>query len=254
MKTYTYTNGNVSREVTGEQLFILLSNEYTKIISRDELDFYDFTWDNGKGSRLINLPYSVIYASGKQNLYNTTEDVSVPENILFDFMKDKPVTKSNKIIGIFLYNIKKKDDVSRNINEIIKKLILENNCVVCGSGSDLVCDHKNDLYNDTRLNNVKKQRITDFQCLCNHCNLQKRQICKNERKNKKLYSAKNIPQFAIYDFVFPWELKVFNENEISCKENTYWFDPIQFNFNINCYSKYVLPLVKAIKKQVPLIK
>jgi hypothetical protein len=28
MKTYTYTNGNVSREVTGEQLFILLSNEY----------------------------------------------------------------------------------------------------------------------------------------------------------------------------------------------------------------------------------
>lgn len=56
---------------------------------------------------------------------------------------------------------------------------------ICGSKSHLVTDHKNDLYNDIRVLNSKTQTVDDFQCLCNHCNLQKRQISKQTKIEKK---------------------------------------------------------------------
>src|SRR5210317_1518652 len=61
----------------------------------------------------------------------------------------------------------------RPIRNDIHKYHKNKGCVVCGSTSDLVTDHKNDLYNDSRVLNTKTQTIDDFQCLCNHCNLQK---------------------------------------------------------------------------------
>ena len=69
-------------------------------------------------------------------------------------------------------------------------------CVVCGTKSDLRTDHKNDLYNDPRVLNSKTQTLEDFQCLCNHCNLQKRQISITTKQTKKRYGATNIPQIA----------------------------------------------------------
>lgn len=83
--------------------------------------------------------------------------------------------------------------------------------------------------------------------LCNHCNLQKRQICNIEKKNEKLYSAKNIERYKIYPFEFPWEKKAFDINDISC---TYWFDLIEFDKNIYYYSIYIIPIINEIKNKI----
>ena len=69
-------------------------------------------------------------------------------------------------------------------------------CVVCGSHSDLVTDHKNDLYNDPRVLDAKTQTIDDFQCLCNHCNLQKRQVSKVTKELGKRIGATAIPSLV----------------------------------------------------------
>jgi hypothetical protein len=124
-------------------------------------------------------------------------------------------------------------------------------CVVCGT-SKTICDHKNDLYNDSRVLSVKTQKKTDFQPLCNHCNLQKRQICKIEEQTKKLFSAKNIQTYKVYPFVFPWEKKAFNKNDIYCKNDTYWFDPVEFNKKIYYYSVYIIPVINEIKHKIKL--
>ena len=97
---------------------------------------------------------------------------------------------NNGIVGIFVIS---KIDINNKLinNRQIRRDIIEYyrkiSCVICGSNTDLVCDHKNDLYNDMRVLNTKTQRLDDFQSLCNHCNLQKRQICKNEIINKQIY-------------------------------------------------------------------
>ena len=96
--------------------------------------------------------------------------------------------------------------------------------------------------------------IDDFQPLCNHCNLQKRQIQKNETEQQKLYSAReNLPAFKIYDFVFPWEKKMYDRNDKNCKKDTYWYDPVEFQNKIYLYSKYRIPINDMIKRNVKLV-
>lgn len=55
-------------------------------------------------------------------------------------------------------------------------------CVACGSTKSLVVDHKNDLYNDSRVHRIETQTIDDFQSLCNACNLAKRAYCSKTKK------------------------------------------------------------------------
>lgn len=102
---------------------------------------------------------------------------------------------------------------------------------------------KNDLYNDIRVLNTKTQRLDDFQSLCNHCNLEKRQICKNEIINKQIYSAQlNLLQFKCYKFKFAWESKIFDLNNIYTKYDTFWYDPVEFQRKIFYYTSYIIPL------------
>ena len=89
--------------------------------------------------------------------------------------------------------------------------------------------------------------------MCEHHNLRKRQVCKEEHINGKLYSAKNIPQFQVYEFEFPWEKKAFDKNDINCKLDTYWYDPIEFNKKIYKYMKITIPIISEIKRKIKLI-
>ena len=59
----------------------------------------------------------------------------------------------------------------RPIRDDIRKALKDQPCVVCGSRSSIVLDHKNDLYNDPRVLDTATQTIDDFQPLCNR-NLQ----------------------------------------------------------------------------------
>jgi hypothetical protein len=140
------------------------------------------------------------------------------------------------ILGIYVYSKRINVD-TRPIREDILLAIKKMACVSCGSHSDIVCDHKNDFYNDPRVLNRATQVLDDFQSLCTHCNLQKRQICKREKETGVLYSAKQIPKYAMFDFEFTWEKKKFDLSDKDCKKGTYWYDPIEFSRNIYMYMK-----------------
>ena len=114
--------------------------------------------------------------------------------------------------------------IRKDIHEYHKKM----GCVVCGSRSDLVTDHKNDLYNDTRVLDSKTQTIDDFQCLCNHCNLQKRQVSKKTKELGKRIGATAIPSYAIFGIDFVEGDETFDEKDINAMVGTYWYDPVEF--------------------------
>lgn len=117
---------------------------------------------------------------------------------------------------------------SRPIRKDIHEYHKKTGCVVCGSHSDLVTDHKNDLYNDLRVLDSKTQTIDDFQCLCNHCNLQKRQVSKVTTENGKRIGATTIPQLAIFGVDFVEGDSTFDPSDINAMVGTYWYDPVEF--------------------------
>lgn len=224
-----------------------LSNRFTKIINRSYIINTELDWgNNGIGDRFAKklFNYTVIYNNKTIKTYSENDDDKIPSNILDDINN----INGNGIIGIFIHSLRSLN-INRTIKMDIKKKIKKNACVNCGSTSDIICDHKNDLYNDNDVLILSTQKLDNFQSLCNHCNLQKRQACKYEKKYSKIYSAKNIPQFNIYPFEFPWEKKRFDKNDFRTKEDTYWYDPIEFNIKIYKYSLYVFPIVKEIKSK-----
>lgn len=117
---------------------------------------------------------------------------------------------------------------SRPIRPDIDKYHKSMGCVVCGSHSDLVTDHKNDLYNDLRVLDRKTQTIEDFQCLCNHCNLQKRQVSKVTKETGKRIGATKIPSLAIFGVDFVEGDYSIDESDVNAMVGTYWYDPVEF--------------------------
>ncbi len=150
-----------------------------------------------------------------------------------DFHKNCKIEKNGfyiqylKIFGI------KAADSSRPIRKDIKDHYKKQPCCVCGRTSELVCDHKNDLYNDPRVLNTKTQTFADFQSLCNSCNLLKRQISKDTIKNGKRYGATNIPSMKPFGIDFTVGDEKFDISDINAMVGTFWYDPIEFNKKIS---------------------
>lgn len=235
------------------ELVLQASDNFTKIISTEEIqsNYPTLYWGgNGVGSRWANqkFNYSVLYKNNSKapRLYSENESDKIPDGLLADFIKAN--NNANGIIGIFVHSVRTNTQ-KRPIRSDIHAEVVRKSCVVCGTHKT-VCDHKNDLYNDARVLQTNTQMVSDFQPLCEHCNLQKRQVCRTEEQTGKLYSAKNIETYRSYPFEFPWEKKAFDKNDIHCKIGTYWFDPAEFNRNINSYTTYVLPIVREIKRRV----
>ena len=125
------------------------------------------------------------------------------------------------------------ETLSRPIRKDIERYHKQFGCVVCGSNSKLVTDHKNDLYNDPRVLNINTQRKDDFQCLCQHCNLQKREIMKKTKAEGKRIGATTIPSLAIFDIDFILGDENSNKDDIDAMKGTYWYDPVAFMKYIN---------------------
>jgi 5-methylcytosine-specific restriction endonuclease McrA len=233
-----------------EDLVTKLSNNFTEIISIDKIKKYDklYWGGNGVGDRWANkkFNYTVIYSNKKPKMYSENDNDEIPKEKLELFLENN---KGNGIIGIYVHS-KRTNTKKRTISKEIHKQIICKSCVICGTHNDIICDHKNDLYNDEQVLHTKTQKITDFQPLCNHCNLQKRQICKEENEKQRIYSAKNIERYKKYNFEFPWEKKVFDKTDVSCKNDTYWFDPVEFENKIYCYISYIIPVITEIKNKV----
>ena len=143
--------------------------------------------------------------------------------------------KSGKITHLRLSGINPDADVntSRPIRDDIHAYHKKNECVVCGSRASLVTDHKNDLYNDQRVLNTTTQTIDDFQCLCNHCNLQKREVVKQCKATGCRYPATNIPQLRTFGIKYILGDDTFDSNDPNAMVGTYWYDPVAFMDFIN---------------------
>ncbi len=243
-----------------------LSNNFTQIIPRDVLGKEaPLGWgNNGVGDRWANQLFNYTVIKNKhENTYSDNDETLDYEQIkLF-----KTTNKGVGIIGIMVHSIKNKDNsVNRTIRKDINDYYKKQPCTLCGSNSSLVVDHKNDLYNDPRVLNTKTQTLEDFQTLCNHCNLQKRQICKKEKETGLLYSALNIPfiqpfknEFFVVDGKFIWENAKLDTNDINCKSNSFWTDIPKhmekirdsYNNRFNEYKKYEngYEKIKSLEKE-----
>lgn len=226
-----------------------LSINYTKIISRYDLKKYKcLDWgNNGVGNRWANkkFNYTVIYHNGKTKTYSDNINDTINEMLLDKFVKNHS-TNAIGIIGIFVHSLKL-NTLYYPVSNKIKSIIKVQNCVSCGSYNNIICDHKNDLYNDKRVLSIKTQTVNDFQPLCNHCNLLKRQINKIERETNKLFSAKKLKKYEIIPFEFPWEKYHFDITNKNTKKESYWFSPVEFNNKLYKYSLYTYPIVNQIK-------
>jgi 5-methylcytosine-specific restriction endonuclease McrA len=141
--------------------------------------------------------------------------------------KQLVLSKGNSIKYIKLWGFQNNTD-NRPISEKIKKYYKNKCCVVCGSYNNTIIDHKNGLYNDICVLNVKTQRFDDFQVLCNHCNLQKRQTIKDMKNTGKRYSALNIPSISVFNIAFTQGNETYDKNDPNWGIGTFWYDPIDF--------------------------
>ncbi len=112
--------------------------------------------------------------------------------------------------------------------EDLRREICKKPCVVCGTKHNVECDHKNDLYNDPRVNTPATQVLDDFQPLCKHCNDQKRQVIKQVKATGKRYPATSIPSLAPFGVDFTRGDESFDPNDINAMVGTYWYDPVAF--------------------------
>lgn len=120
------------------------------------------------------------------------------------------------------------ETATRPIRTDIRRRLAGAACVVCGSTSQVVVDHKNDMYNDPRVLNVHTQTMNDFQCLCTHCNLQKREVSKKTKMSGIRYGATNIPHLAVFGIDFVEGGSVYDRDDIDAMKGTFWYDPIAF--------------------------
>jgi hypothetical protein len=159
-----------------------------------------------------------------------------------------PKKKGNKIKYIGIFGLKKQEK-SRPVRNDIKKYWLKFCCCSCGKTTDLICDHKNDLYNDSRVLHTKTQIKEDFQSLCNQCNLLKRQVSKKTKKTKRRYGSTRIPMLKVFNINFIEGDETYDPDDINAMKGTYWYDPVAFMEGIQkiLKKKYYLLGVKSVK-------
>ena len=134
----------------------------------------------------------------------------------------------NKIRFLWIVG-KQNKKFSRHIRTDIRKELEKNSCSLCGSLSDIEIDHKNGLYNDPRVADIKTQTIEDFQALCRHCNLVKRQVIKNMKETGIRPKARDHPMFKHLNIDYLYGNESYDPNDPNALVGTLWYDFVFFN-------------------------
>ena len=149
------------------------------------------------------------------------------ESHIIDLVSKLSFTDRNKnqnnYIGIYSHS-KNKENINRPIREDIKQIIKVKQCLHCGKSNDTVVDHKNDLYNDPRVLDIKTQTIDDFQPLCNGCNLIKRAYNVKMLKTGKRFDACELPLFKHLGVSYTSGNETFDVNDVNTLQGVYWTD------------------------------
>ena len=205
----------------------------SRIVNVEEFtdDYISLILGNGGGwcrtANVQNYKFARIFNENKINYSNCSQE-EIKEIEKYVKNQNLKFTKENKIQYIMIWDNNYDKNNGRPISEEIKKYYKDKPCVVCGSTSELVVDHKNDLYNDPNVLNTKTQKKDDFQSLCNHCNLLKRGINSETKKTKKRYPATKIPSLKPFGIDFISGDENYDENDPNWGIGTYWYDPVKF--------------------------
>lgn len=126
--------------------------------------------------------------------------------------------------------------LNRPIRQDIRDIITQQRCVSCGTNNDIEVDHKNGLYNDARVLDKKTQLIEDFQSLCRHCNLEKREVVKKMKETGKRPSACQHPLFSLFKVDFLQGNEGFDPKDPNALVGTLWYDFLHFQKTV--YNNY----------------
>ena len=213
-------------------------------------EFKDLVLGNGgswcRRSACKKYKVSTLKKNGTINyLWNADDE---EKEIVIKAFSNYPKEKGNKIQYIGIFGLKNKKN-PRPIRGDIKKYWKNFYCCSCGRNSDLICDHKNDLYNDPRVLHRKTQKKEDFQSLCNQCNLLKRQVSKDTKRTGKRYGATNIPMLKVFGINFIEGDESYDADDVDAMKGTYWYDPVAFMEGIKRILKkrYYLLGIKSVK-------
>lgn len=125
----------------------------------------------------------------------------------------------NKVVSIKLDG-KNKNQKNRAISESIKKNINKKPCAILNINSNIECDHKDGMYDDSRVADVRQQKEDDFQPLSKAANGAKRTHCNNCKDTGKRFDATRLGYSA-----------PFTKGDADTKScvGCYWYDPKAFN-------------------------
>ena len=191
----------------------------TKFIPRKHFHNTILDWgNNGIGSRFARgkLNYIVLYSNRNYKIYGPLR-----ENVLSDeieqFFKYN-LTPRQGIVAIKIIGLRKVEPTNRHVPSYIRNALKGAKCVVCGTSNDIVIDHKDGFYEKMDL------WSGDFQALCNHCNLVKRQRYKEitDEKETERLSANTIPHLELFS------------DKFNClvQEESFWYDPCAYTKRI----------------------
>jgi hypothetical protein len=182
--------------------------------------------------------------------------------------------KNSKVIALRINGLDEFQDPNSNRYipcKIVKELITNNKearCAHCQSKENLVPDHKNYDYNDTR-----KLNTDDFQVLCNKCNkdIKHHVVHKKEKETNTIHFAKDhlnknlLPIIPTKDNILPWEKAIRTRNSSSIDQNgkkininnpldccliySYWYDIDEFIRKLVIYTD-IYRVNQEIKKEI----
>ncbi len=229
---------NISEDTSNENTILqvmVYTNNFQDILKKEDAVKLGIFKDSGNGSGnrqpLCKLFYTTYIYGEKNRNCKTYPSCYKPELSSFLETIDKFKQNCNNkrgIVGFIIHQLNLDKEQSRPIRGDIKKHYLKLSCVICGSSSNLVCDHKNDLYNDPRVLDTKTQTLDDFQSLCNSCNLRKRAISILTINENKRFGATRLKQFEVFGIDFIQGDESFDKNDINAMVGTYWYDPVYF--------------------------
>lgn len=224
-KTLSNCNENGVSNIVDTNLF---TNDYISLKLGNGGSWCRFDSKFGKTYKIITMKgnnkfkYSwEILEYEKKNLENEINEYCDENNIL---------KKGNKILLIKMCGMQNKKH-NRTIGNKIKNYFITNKlmkCVSCGTNNNLEIDHKNGLYNNPRVLDVKTQEIEDFQILCKHCNDQKRQTYVDMKNTGIRYPATEIPSLKYLNIKYISGDEKYEENDFNTMIGTYWYDPVEF--------------------------
>ena len=232
------------------ELFLKISNydsvtETSNIVDLESKDSKDLRTGGNGGSwcrfdGAFGKTYKVVSINNRRKIRFSWDVTDIEkydiEMVINNDIEKKLTGTGNKIRFLWIVGTQNKKS-SRRIRSDIRKELEKNPCSLCGTLSDIEIDHKNGLYNDPRIDDIKTQTVDDFQALCRHCNLVKRQVIKKMKETGIRPKATDHPMFKHLGIDYLSGDETYDPNDPNALVGTLWYDFVFFNTKAHSISR-----------------